>query len=1105
MRNSTKRIFKRSLSGFLALITLVGVLASLSIIPVFAADNEDPVEEISYADRWNKYYTEPSDDVDFTTEEKRLAAMGNKPYYTNANFELYVDDITGEVAIKDKATGDVMFTNPYDISEYPTSSDASGKKAISADVKQELLSQIQIAYTDNTENGNTKYYNSFKHSALLGQIDVKRLNGGVRIEYSIGEEQTRLLVPQRIQISRFNEMLIGQLETTLPRDENGNYINRTLEKFVAFFDKEDPYGKGISETEKAEIFQDYPATLPQNLGEGVYVWSEENTMRELKQVETWIKQYCPKYTFEELDKDHKATGYEEKQLVIANFKMALEYYLTDNGVEVRFPANGLTFDETNFGLTNIDVLKYMGAGNTVYNGYTFVPDGSGSITRFEDVLNNTISQSGKVYGQDYAYQGITGQNQQVFRLPVFGVVTTDELRTGVDASTLVSGQRNYSTGYVAVITEGDAMTTITSVNGGRKYNYGSTYCSFNPRPKDSYVLSDAISASGGEPKPIPVVSDRKYTGSFKINYIMLTSEEHLDGSDSEKAAKLATAQANGRKFYETSYVGMAKAYREYLESEGEIQKITTTDNENIPLYVEVFGATETEESLLSIPVTVKKPLTTFDDLKSITEDLYTAKSPITNINYRLKGFTNGGMVSTVPTKVKFEKVVGGNAGLRDFLDYANEKGIGVYPEFDFVYMEDTAAFDGFSYKRDAVKTIDNRYTTKRVYDAVLQTFTKTDKICISTSVYRDFFEKFNKSMSKVVDGRTTGISVGTLGSELNSDFDKDDPYNREDAKGFTEEMLSQIKNGYGSVMVDGGNAYTVKYASVILNAPLDSSRYLSASNTIPFFGLVFHGYVEFAGAPTNMSGDIKYEMLKIIENGATLYMMFSAQNVELLKKDEELSKYYAINYDIWKLSLLGLEKQTIVNEDGKKEEVEVYVGNGLYDRLNNALKDVQTYRISDHSFVVCNRQLTVEEKNDIATDAKTEYIENLAKLNSALKRAEARLELYKRIDRDYTGDERTKYLNAYGLIDDISVHEANRNDAYQAVVDAEANGTTPYEEAAKAKIDLKIDDGSVVYVEYENGHYFLLNYNSYTVEVELENGETVEIAPKDFYDSKANA
>ncbi len=1079
MKNTIKSFLNRSLSGFLAFLTVFGILSSLSLLPVFAAEEKEDteVETLNFSDYYDQYYTDPENgEADFTTEEKRLAAMG-EPYTENDNFELYIDSITGEVAIKDKHTGDILFTNPFDVAEYPIVRDPNSEnpedKIISQTYKRQLLSQVYIYYV---ENGVSKNYNSFKDAALLEQIKVKRLNGGVRIEYSIGEEESRTLVPRLITKTRFDEMIVAQLEQNLPLE------SMIDERISAFYELKDPVAVANYPDLLNKMYQDYPIT--QN-GTAVYVFSETAVAREIKLIESWIKQYCPKYTYEELEKDHRETGYTERNIPPANFKMALEYYLTDNGVEVRFPANGLTFDETNYQLTSIEILQYMGAGNSYYNGYTFIPDGSGSITRFEDIESMT-TQSGKVYGQDYAYQEIGNQNQQVFRMPVFGVVTSDEVQTGLTLPNWAEA-RTHSTGYVAIVTEGDALTTITSVHGGRTYCYGSVYCSFNPRPKDSYNLAEAISiASNSE---YTVVSKRKYTGSFRINYIMLTDSELVN--DPENAEAIAAGAATGRSYYDTSYVGMAKAYREYLEAQGDISRITEAD-EDIPLYIEVFGLTETDESVLSIPVRVKKALTSFEDLEMMVEELTTATSPITNISFRLTGFTNDGMVPTVPTKVKFESVTGGNSGFRDFLTYASERGIGVYPDFDFAYMQQNGLFDGFVYSKHAVKTIDNRYITKRVYDPVLQSFTTSGKICISTSVYRDFFDKFNKSMTKLLKGQTTTISVGTLGSDLNSDFDEDEPYNREDAKSHTEEMLGQLTSNYGKVMLDSGNAYTLPYASVILNAPLDSSRFLSSSESIPFFGMAYHGYVVIAGTPTNMAGDLQYEMLKIIENGATLYMMLSYQNIELLKEDENLSQYYAISYEIWKESLLS-----------QYDEAGNLISEGIYDRLNNALADVQTSLINDHRFITCNRQLTDDERNDINVDAQHEYDETLLEYQKEYDYYVARLSDYERIVATY-GEDAQLYLNLYGL-NKTELEEGR--DLYESLIAYhEESGLQDIIDRMIREMasNLVIDDGSVVYVEYDNGHYFYLNYNNYVVEIE-DNGQTITIGAKDFYDSKANS
>ena len=146
-------------------------------------------------------------------------------------------------------------------------------------------------------------------------------------------------------------------------------------------------------------------------------------------------------------------------------------------------------------------------------------------------------------------------------------------------------------------------------------------------------------------------------------------------------------------------------------------------------------------------------------------------------------------------------------------------------------------------------------------------------------------------------------------------------------------------------MTDGGNVYTLRYVDHILNAELDSSRHLQAMATVPFVGVVLHGSKQFTGTPLNEEGDVRYAMLRAIENGAALQFVLSYQNTNELKKDSYLSQYYSIQYQIW------------------KEDVVSY-----YNELNGLLKDVQTSLIVDHQFLVGERVLDTDELEAIIAE-----------------------------------------------------------------------------------------------------------------------------------------
>ena len=72
-------------------------------------------------------------------------------------------------------------------------------------------------------------------------------------------------------------------------------------------------------------------------------------------------------------------------------------------------------------------------------------------------------------------------------------------------------------------------------------------------------------------------------------------------------------------------------------------------------------------------------------------------------------------------------------------------------------------------------------------------------------------------------------------------------------------LLAALDRDYENVMINGGNAYAIKYADVILDAALTSSNFSKASESIPFFGFVYHGSKVFTGSATNMTVFVTYD------------------------------------------------------------------------------------------------------------------------------------------------------------------------------------------------------------------------------------------------------
>ncbi len=957
---------KKILSVILAVVLLAGVFAleaGAALDPVYVLDDEGKKTDVIDYKATVEQYLDAGHL--FTSDKAKLDTMTLK--YEKNGYQLYADEFTGEVATVNLATGQVLFTNPRDI--------ASGNAAYANTTKYELMSQLIVKYND---NGTEKIFNSFEQAAMNGQIDVKTIKNGLRVEYTIGREDTKYLVPRVIEKERFETNILDVLaqeiaiKTGATVEEVQESVKRPQARFFDYFKLwsyyllKDP-NSDLTDRELQEMQNQFPITKKAYNGQlmAVYICSAE-TGQELREVESRIKTYCPQYTFEQLEYDHELTEYVKNDRAPALFKMALEYRLDGMGLTVRLPANGIRFNEGEYQLTDISILPWMGAGSNDNTGYTFFPDGSGALFRFEDLNDGrTHTVAGNIYGQDYAYHTITGTHQEIIRYPVFGIVnnrtmTTSECESifGDAASEApyvpTAGEKTMSTGFVAILEEGDALAQLELKHYGAVSKYNTVYVKVNPRPRDQYVLSDAVSVGGNN--SVTVVSKRKYVGDYKIRYMMLT--------DTEVAEKKNIAD-----FYEATWIGMATAYRNYLASpystgtqnlsedqqRSVLNRLTSADiKEDIPLYIETFGSIETVKKVLSIPVNTKVALTSFDNIQEMYSQL--SEVGIDNVNFKLTGYYNGGMYSSVPYKLNFEKSVGGKKGFKELISDAKDRGYGVYLDFDFAYATASAAksFDGLSNRKDLVKAIDDRYTSKQYYSATRQSYTSYFELAISPSRFAHFYDKVSE---EYLSYNPIGISLSTVASDLNSDFDEDEPYNREDSKKFTIDLFKKIDNDYSSVMADSANAYTWAYIDHMINAAVDSSRYVKASNSVPFLGAVLHGYVQFAGTPMNMEGNIGYAMLKAIENGSGLYFILSYDNTELLKNDEQLSQYYSVRYDIWFDELVE-----------------------RYNSVNDVLKDLQTMLIINHEFLIGERVPDADELEADRIEAeKKEEADKLAK------------------------------------------------------------------------------------------------------------------------------
>ncbi|MBR3996255.1 MAG: hypothetical protein IKI97_13390 [Clostridia bacterium] len=991
-----KKLFALLLSGIL--------LANSMLFTSNAATKAEEEEEIEYG---LVNYTA----IEYNSPEEKLATM--TLYDEKGDYQLWALEETGEIALvtkgKDGNPDQILFSNPYNV--------ASMDKDVK--LKERLLSQIILKYSDGEMN-------SYEQVAKNRQIKLEYIRGGIRVNYTMGREQARILVPEMIEKERFEENILNKMPNNGVADE---YVGKVPYTYMrAYFNTlKDPNKPGLSSKSREDMLAAYPITNKY----AVYILDPNATVLEKKKLEHLITKYTD-YTFDDLDSDHAMVEHVAKEDKIPLFKVSIEYLLDEQGLTVRVPASDIRFDSSSFSLSSITILPYFGAGSKYETGFTLVNDGSGSIVRFEDVAEREaeLTITGKVYGQDYSYHQIGGENQEVMRLPAFGTVTNSEYwgfdidgynaavesgeiipysdieanierikaekeaekngavveepesdveeitedvaeventeaaaegeeiseeapqvetapLTGLQAehprySKNIAQSGKYvkfddektkiTSGFIAYIEEGETLAEITTAHGGNAHDYNSAYATFTPIPKDSYEL-DGLSATGNA--TWSVTSNRKYNGNFTIRYIPVRDEN-------------------------ATTAGMAAALRNYLENEGVLKKLKD-DGKDIPLYVETFGSIQTTKRIAGIPFKTQTPLTTFADAKSMLEELTGKKAAAdgktynttSNIVIKYTGWYNGGMFKTVPSKIKIDSVISEDMTLSALTKYAKQIGAKIYPDLEFTYVNNVGFGDGFDYKKDAVQTMDGRTAVHKVYSSLFQTFEPDGQLIISPLAMDKYYAKIAKDYKGF---GASGLSVSTLGSDLSSDHNDKYAFTREEAKDSISDLLETMKSDNGSLLVDGGNAYALEYADHILNVPLNSSENVFASESIPFVGMVLHGYKNFAGTAINLDGDYEKSVLKAIENGASPYFILSYQhnNTSELKSYAEFTKFYSIRYNIWLSDLV--ETYNKLNDALSSVKYETITGHDIIDTrivkvtYSNGEQFVLNYNIDDYTY-----------------------------------------------------------------------------------------------------------------------------------------------------------
>lgn len=537
-----------------------------------------------------------------------------------------------------------------------------------------------------------------------------------------------------------------------------------------------------------------------------------------------------------------------------NFVIPLEYRIDGGSLVASVPVNQVK-ESGGYQIRSIEMLNFFGAADKENEGYMFVPDGTGSLIHLNNGKVKEEQYVQRVYGldpNDNSYR--RGQVSESARMPVFG------MKAG-------------SAAWFAVIEEGDAVASIAADISGKKNSYNYIHSSYSLRGEDELELY-----TGSKIQEIQLLSEEIYKGDIQIRYSFLSGDK-------------------------ASYSGMAELYRDRLVAENKLQPLK--DDEKLPFYLDILGTVDKRKSFLGVPYSSVVAMTSFEQASQMAGQL--KSDGINRLLIRYTGWFGNGVNHQTPVKLKVDSELGSKSSFIKLANQLEQSGGMLFPDVAFqqIYHDD----GGFVPSSDASRFVTREEAELYPYNRALN---RMDMLLgsyylLSPAKLPYFVDTFMKKYDSL---GMRGISLRDLGSVLSSDFRTSRVIQRETAKKIVEDELSKVDERVDQTMLTGGNAYVWPFADHLINVPTSSSGFVLTDEEVPFYQMVIHGYVDYAGGAINLEDeqDIQQQLLRSVELGSAPHFSWSYEPSSKLKFTH-FDKLFSTHYKDWYDQALSMYKE----------------------------------------------------------------------------------------------------------------------------------------------------------------------------------------------------
>ncbi len=546
------------------------------------------------------------------------------------------------------------------------------------------------------------------------------------------------------------------------------------------------------------------------------------------------------YTIEQYNAD-KELDMKMKSSDKPIFNVSVVYRLEGQDLIVEVPLKEIEY-RSDYPLYNLSVIPFFGAGGAQDEGFLFVPEGGGALIHFN---NGKTSQNGyyaNVYGWDMAQDREFVVHETEVSFATYGIANGDD-------------------SFLCLMEEGAPYGAIQAEVGGRNNSYNYVNAVYNIVHREQYDVSD------------------------KVNGKMFVYEPQLPDE---------TIRQRYRFIASNSYVDMAKVYQAYFMENCGVS-LSLNDDAQTPVALEIVGAVDKVKQVLGVPVSRPLKLTGYSEAEAIVRQL--KDEGMDNLSVKFTGWMNGGVKQKILEDVDLVSDLGRKKDLQAFTDYAADNGVDIYLDGITNYAIDSDLLDGFLVFKDAARFVSKEKAELYEYRTV--TYKKDDgNEDPYYLLHADQILEMADNLVDAVSAYGAGVSFQDMGDVVSSDFYRKAPVSRQTAVENQRAKLQEIDASGMPIMINTGNDYAIAYSDMVTNMDLSGSEYTIIDQTIPFYELAIHGYVNYTGEPLNLTQNYNEELLKSAEYGAGLQFTVMGASAFTLQKTL-YSQYFGAEFDLW--------------------------------------------------------------------------------------------------------------------------------------------------------------------------------------------------------------